>query len=322
MSDEEFSLDCDDFSIISSLSSDDMMKPEIYDLLSVGDQSSAGKYEARCQMELEGMIANFNFNHQSISQLRSFGAFHQSSTTGTLSAFEVFTVETLTQSDEYTFETIRTDDVTIAVSVMDCESMSYEVHGEEKLEEDCQDHEASEDDGNSSRRSRLDEAEDISGHSQQPQSELLSKNTDGDVSNGIANTNYHYVENERIQRARARRFEALKRYQDVLHSTSTHSSIHQEASSLTQMTDENVDPSSSLAPLIFRSQQISLSPDTRRMSINALRSRQRKSMQDLISAFDKVRRKDKADSTTPRQTRQPRVRKLWSLSPAGRWNKR
>ena len=322
MSDEEFSLDCDDFSFISSLSSDDMMEPETYDLLSVGEHSSAGKYESRCQIELEDMIANFNFSYQSISHLRSFGAFHQSSTTGTLSAIEVFTIETLTQSDEYTFETVRTDEMTIVASAMDCGSMSHEVHGEEKLEEDCQDHELREDDGNPSRRSRLDEGKDISGHSQQPSNALLSRSTDGSFSIGVANTNSHYVENERIQRARARRFEALKRYQDVLHSTSTHSSIPHEGSSHMLMTEENIDPSPSFAPLVFRSQQISLSPETRRMSINELRSRQRKSMQDLISAFDKVRRKDEADSTIVKQTRQPRVRRLWSLSPAGRWNKR
>ena len=326
------------------------MEPSPFEVHSIGEETSSD-YEL---VELEDMIANFNSQHGNLSQLRSFQSFTRVLADDARSGSTLDDFFTFAQSDEFTFETLHTDDDDASVvpslvsdndasiSIQDDEDDDEEFElastDQDNIPDDSSSSSSSEQSSASSRRRSLLEQTEVSEHSHIVASErvaprCLASAVDG-VSSRAVHGNVCFAETERIHNARERRIQALKRYQNVLHNTSTFSPAksntpYAEDSSHTQAT-ERTDSMSSFpkTSFVLRSSQqmIPPSPEPTRNSLNEIRTRQRKSMQDFIKAFDKVRRNTIGGAPPP--TRQKKVQSLTpkklSLWPnlAGRWNKR
>lgn len=317
-----YSLECDEISFVSSLSSCDFEDLELDDLSLVREYSPAGGKRESCQTELAVMAGAFNANHQSCRHLQSLAAFTlasgESSASLELFAFNLsgeFSCHTIQSTDEVPIPSL--DKTSIPTSVVDGESWSYD-YEEEKYDEGSEDHESHIEDVHkrsldllqtASNRSLVEQTESAdsessqlvkdgppTGNSQLVKDEPATRCTPAGGNNltGIK-SNACRTPKERIQSARERRFEALKRYQDALDSTRTLNTAH--GSSYTAQSfnyhEETVDEQETEKIVPSSSFQ-----KTQKNSINDLRSRQRSSLKDLISAFEKVRHNTIAATTT------------------------
>jgi len=306
MDSEEFLLDCDSVSNLSSLSSctfrdarNDGLEPGIHDFLTVSsDYTSLAECDMSVEVEIvEELLVSDDKNNAFLSNISGH--------------------RTILSEDLYTYQTMITDSAGNASNVesiiCDDSGVSYEVQSDASISED----ECENDNHNDSQFVSLSTSFLLDKKETCPSAiGAKSRSTDSFISYGssvsfsfsvssVPAASSVFEKNEekdgRLQRARQRRTEALKRYKDILTSGSTQGvaqapvTTDKRQESLIHLVSaiEAMDGAAILASST-RTQPAkggAAAPGTHR-SIRELRSRQRESLKSLVSAFDAVRGKN------------------------------